>query len=100
MAFEWNQKKYDEIVDTVCSMPRPKSEPVYMIDADKYKHLVRDVTEEYLVHPDGPFPGTKAEIKKNMEYRGKKLIKKTQQVTYYGDAIQAAIDECAKNGGG
>jgi len=100
MAFEWNQKKYDEIVDTVCAMPRPKSEPVYMINADKYKHLVRNVTEEYLVHPDGPFPGTKAEIKKNMEYRGKKLIKMTQEVTYYGDAIQAAIDECAKNGGG
>lgn len=100
MEFAWNQKLYDEILAKVHAMEPPKGEPVYPIDGEKYRSLVREVEEIYYEHPDGPYPGTKAELKKDMAYRGKKLIEKRQKLTFYGDAIQQAIDDAAAVGGG
>ena len=98
--FEWNQKLYDEIENKVNSnMPEFHGKDEFLITDKKYENLVREIEEEYFTHPDGPYKGTKAEIKKDDEYRNKSLIRNTQMVTYYGDAIQKAIDDASVNGG-
>ena len=40
------------------------------VDDIKYKNLVRDIEEVYLTHPDGPYKGSKKELKNDKEYIG------------------------------
>lgn len=107
---EWNQKLYNQIDEKVNrNMPEFKSAHTYDITKSKYKKYVRTITEEYLTHPDQEYllslnnlkDFLKADAKKEKTYTGKALIKNTQKVEYYGDAIQKAIDEASsKKGGG
>ena len=107
---EWNQKLYNQIDDKVNrNMPEFKSAHTYDITKSKYKKYVRTITEEYLTHPDQEYllslnnlkDFLKEDAKKEKTYTGKALIKNTQKVEYYGDAIQKAIDEASsKKGGG
>ncbi|MCR4944651.1 MAG: glycoside hydrolase family 28 protein [Clostridium sp.] len=98
--FEWNQKLYDEIENKVNkNMPDFSKKESFLITDEKYKGLVREIEEEYFTHPDGPYTKPKAEIKKDDAYRNKSLIRNTQNVIYYGDVIQKAIDDASVNGG-
>ena len=107
----WNQKLYEEIVDTVNeNMPNIKAAHKYDISKGKYKKYLKTITEEYYTHEDQDYllgmgnavkDFLKDDAKKSKEYTSKALIKNTQEVTYYGDAIQEAIDEAtSKKGGG
>ena len=99
--FEWNQELYNLIENTVNdNIMKFDNKTEYKVDDIKYKNLVRDIEEVYLTHPDGPYKGSKKELKNDKEYIGKSLVKNTQNVTYYGDAIQKAIDDATSNGGG
>ncbi len=108
----WNQKLYEEIVDTVNkNMPNIKSAHKYDISKGKYKKYLKTITEEYYTHEDQEYLLSLGEDLKDFlkndakedtpTYTSKGLIKNTQEVTYYGDAIQEAIDEAtSKKGGG
>ena len=108
----WNQKLYEEIVDTVNkNMPNIKSAHKYVISKGKYKKYLKTITEEYYTHEDQEYLLSLGEDLKDFlkndakedtpTYTSKGLIKNTQEVTYYGDAIQEAIDEAtSKKGGG
>ena len=99
--FEWNQNLYDSIENKVNdNIMNFDNKTEYSINDMKYKNLVKDIEEVYFTHPDGPYKGDKKELKNDKEYIGKSLIKNTQTVQYYGDAIQKAIDDASNNGGG
>ena len=101
MEFTWNQQLYDDIVShTEPLAKRETSEKLYDISAERYDSLVTIEEEEFFTHPDGPYSGTKQDLKKDKEYTGKRLVRHTRQVPYSGKVIQAAIDEAAKDGGG
>ncbi len=101
MQFTWNQELYDRIVETAKGIPelgRPKN--VFTITDPAYRSLVTEIEEEYFVHPAGPYKGSKAELKKDEAYKSQKLLRKVQKISYYGKAIQQAIDDAAAAGGG
>jgi len=101
MQFEWNEALYARIDNKVDqAMPDFKGRKVYCITDAKYKKLIRKITEIYFTHPDGPYPGTKAELKDDLVYNQKKLKKHAHMISYYGEVIQAAIDEASAAGGG
>lgn len=82
-----NQELYNLIENTVNdNIMKFDNKTEYKVDDIKYKNLVRDIEEVYLTHPDGPYKGSKKELKNDKEYIGKSLVKNTQNVTYYGDA--------------
>lgn len=96
--FEWNYELYDSIEEKVNkNMPKIGGLMEYKITEDRYHHLLKIVKEEYFTHVDGSYKGTKSELKNDKEYIGKALIKNVQEVTYYGNAIQKAIDEANSN---
>ncbi|MBR6266971.1 MAG: glycoside hydrolase family 28 protein [Selenomonadaceae bacterium] len=98
--FAWNQERYDEILTRIHAMPLPAGAMVFRIDAEKYRSLVEEVEEIYYEHPEGPYKGSKAQLKQDEAYRKQKLVEKRRNVAFYGKAIQAAIDEAAAAGGG
>ena len=71
-----------------------------VITEDRYQQLAAEEIEEYFIHPDGPYHGTKAELKKDKAYRSKRLLRRQQQVTCWTRSIQQAIDDMAVAGGG
>ncbi|MBD7910769.1 glycosyl hydrolase family 28 protein [Clostridium cibarium] len=96
--FEWNEDLYNKIEKKVNeNMPNIENLKKYDITDLEYGGFIRVVEEEYLTHPDGPYKGTKSELKKDRDYLGKTLIKNTQKVKYYGEVIQKAIDEASEN---
>jgi len=98
--FAWNQALYDNILTAVQSMPQIPQNAVCTVTDDKYGKLVTQVEEIYLEHPQGDYPGTKSELKQDMAYRSQKLIEQRRKVTFYGKAIQQAIDDAHTAGGG
>lgn len=101
MEFSWNQKLYDEIER--CTEPLSERRPMgktYDVTSDRYAALVTVEEEEFFTHPDGPYSGTKDELKKDLTYRSKHLIRNIQKVPFSGKAIQQAIDDAAADGGG
>ncbi|AQR95789.1 glycoside hydrolase family 28 protein [Clostridium saccharoperbutylacetonicum] len=98
---KWNEDLYKKIEDKVNkNMPVLEFKAEYNILDEKYSPLVKEVEEEYFVHPDGPYNGTKSEMKKDITYISKSLIKKSRKIKFYGDAIQKAINDASFNGGG
>lgn len=98
---KWNEELYSNIEMKVNeNMPILEGKIEYNILDKKYSDLLRSVEEEYYVHLDGPYKGTKNEIQNDKEYINKSLIKKTRTIIYYGDTIQKAINDAALNGGG
>jgi len=98
---QWNQALYEAIEKKVNkSMPILDNKVEYSILDEKYKSSLRDIEEEYLIHPDGPYKGSKSELREDTEYISKSLIKKIRKIEYYGDVIQSAINEANSNGGG
>jgi polygalacturonase len=96
--FEWNQKLYNRIEEKVNeNMPKIDNLKEYKITNKEYVSLKRNVQEEYLTHINGPYKGTKSEIREDKEYNTKTLKRNVQKVTYYGDVIQKAIDEANQN---
>lgn len=101
IKLEWNKEFYECIETKVNkNMPVLEGKKEYNILDEKYSNLVRDIEEEYYIHPDGPYNGTKREMKTQKDYISKSLIMKSRSIKYYGDVIQKAIDEAASNGGG
>lgn len=100
MEFTWNQELYDEIVSKTAPLAERDHGEDFDITSEPYAALVRTIEEEYFTHPDGPYPGTKAEQKLDKEYIGKRIIRNTREIPYHGDAIQKAIDDAAAAGGG
>ena len=79
MGEYWNDVKYREIDETVNKNIPTFKNVDYKITDEKYAHLVRKINEYYgTAHPQTSFT----------------------EVTFYGDAIKAAIEECSANGGG
>ncbi|MBE6062107.1 MAG: glycoside hydrolase family 28 protein [Clostridium butyricum] len=99
-VFEWNQKLYDQIENKVNENMPVFPQKEFKVTDDKYSSLVRNVEEVYYTHPDGPYKGTKKEIKTDKNYNSKSLIKNTRTIVFFGDAIQKAIDDANANGGG
>lgn len=98
---EWNETLYKEIEDKVNNnMPILEYKSEYNILDEKYSYLIKEIEEEYYIHPDGPYKGSKSEMKKDKEYINKSLIKKTRRIKYYGDVIQKVINDAFYNGGG
>jgi len=101
MQFMWDEKFYGSIVSKVeTATQAQKFFSVYDITMLRYTRLVHDVKETYFVHPEGPYSGTKAALKKDLVYQSKKLIRKKQTVKFYGDAIRSAIEDACEDGGG
>lgn len=100
MEFTWNQKLYDEIVGKCEAVDKQHGTSSFDITSDKYAGLVSIEEEEYFTHPDGPYKGTRTEMKADKAYLAKKLIRNTHKVPFSGRAIQAAIDDAAAAGGG
>ena len=91
---EWNQELYEKIENKVNqNMPVLGYKAEYSILDEKYKSLIKYIEEEYLIHPDGPYKGSKSELKEDKEYTSKSLIKKIRKIEYYGDVIQKAIND-------
>ena len=81
MEFTWNQKLYNEIVThTECLGKRSIKNNVIDVTSAKYKAMVTEIEEEYLTHPDGPYKGTKEEMKRDKNYLTKKLIQNYRKV--------------------
>lgn len=100
-VLKWNEEVYRDIEMKVNkNMPIEEGKVEYNILEKKYSALVSTVKEEYYVHPDGPYKGTKSEMKNDKEYTSKSLIKNIRTITYYGNVIQKAINDAALNGGG
>lgn len=98
---QWNQELYEKIENKVNkNIPILDNKVEYSILDEKYKSLIKDIEEEYLIHPDGPYKGSKSELKEDKEYISKSLIKKIRKIEYYGDVIQNVINEANSNGGG
>lgn len=98
---KWNEELYRNIENKVNkNMPILEFKTEYSILDKKYAHLVKTVEEEYYIHPDGHFKGSKNEMKKDKDYISKSLLKKTRNIEYYGDVIQKAINDASINGGG
>ena len=101
MDFTWNQALYEDIVNRAESLEKKRDmKHILDIGSEKYEALVTVAEEEFLTHPDGPYPGTRDEMKHDENYLRKKLIQNYRKVPYSGHAIQAAIDDAAAMGGG
>lgn len=101
MKYEWNEGLYQQIIsDIKQNTSFCLKNKIFNIQNLPYRKKMRQVTEVYFVHPDGPYKGTKAELKKDTAYKTKNLLKKEQTVDFWGDAIQQAIDDAAAAGGG
>lgn len=62
---QWNEELYKRIEDKVNeNMPIFELKNEYNILDEKYTNLVKTIEEEYYVHPDGPYEGSKSEQKK------------------------------------
>jgi polygalacturonase len=84
----WNQPLYERIDRTVNA-----SVPVFpnrRCDVTDYEHLVRQATERYAVGNEAGDPAVTSSP----------LVYETQQVRYYGDAINKAIEDSHERGGG
>lgn len=86
----WNQAKYDTIDSTVNA-----NTPVFParycdITDDRYASMVRQATETFYIGNEAGDPAVKTSP----------LVSSSQQVWYYGDAIDAAIRDCHDQGGG
>ena len=101
MQFVWNEELYQEIAAAVqFGTAVDGSTRVYDITAADYAPLIRPVSENYFIHPDGPYQGEKKEIGHDETYKNKKLRRQEQTVSFYGNAIQQAIDDAFAAGGG
>ena len=101
MEFTWNQALYEEIVKcTECLGHNRDMSHIFTVTSERYESMITVAEESYLTHPDGPYPGTKAEMKHDENYLSKKLIQNYRKVPFSGKAIQAAIDDAAAVGGG
>lgn len=99
--FEWNQSLYNLIQDKVNdNIMKFDNKIEYRINDMKYERFVRNIEEVYFTHPNGPYKGDKKVLKNDKEYIGKSLVKNTQTIKYYGDAIQEAVNDASNNGGG
>lgn len=106
----WDEELYQEIVKTVNkNMPSFDDYDEYTITDSEYEKYIKEITEEYYTHEDQDYlfglgeelkDFLKADAKEDKTYTSKSLTRNTQEVTYYGEAIQAAIDEATENGGG
>ncbi|MDO4536060.1 MAG: hypothetical protein Q4B63_09645, partial [Clostridium perfringens] len=106
----WNQELYEEIIETVnTNMPSFDDFDEYNISSEEYKEYVKTITEEYYTHEDAEYllglgdelkDFLKTDAKEDKTYTSKALIQNTQEVEYYGEAIQKAIDNATENGGG
>ena len=106
----WNKELYQEIVETVNkNMPTFDDESKYSVTDEKYEEYIKVITEEYYTHEDQEYllslgdglkDFLKTDAKEEGTYTSKSLTQNTQEVTYYGDAIQKAIDEATEAGGG
>jgi Endopolygalacturonase len=100
-TFKWNQDLYEEIERNVeDNIAKVNNKEVYSITGEEYSDLISDIEEEYFTHPDGQYNGDKHNIKTDDNYRNKPLIRNTQTVRFYGNAIQKAINKASENGGG
>ena len=97
--FQWNPALCGEIAAR-CDRAGIVTGNVFNIAEPPYRALGELCTEEYFTHPDGPWPGTKEELKKADAYRSKKLVQNEQTVTCSTKAIQKAVDDAAAAGGG
>lgn len=86
----WNQTRYNEIDSTVNANTPVFPNRVCDITDAAYAGLVRQATERYAT-------GNEAGSAAN---RTSPLVYATQNVWYYGDAINAAIADCSNAGGG
>lgn len=86
----WNRDRYDQIDRTVnANTPVFKNNYCDITDP-KYAGLVRQATETFYVGNQAGNPADKASP----------LVASSQEVWYYTDAIEAAIRDCHKSGGG
>ena len=75
MDFTWNQALYEDIVNRAESLEKKRDmKHILDIGSEKYEALVTVAEEEFLTHPDGPYPGTRDEMKHDENYLRKKLI--------------------------
>jgi polygalacturonase len=86
----WNHDLYDQIDRTVNANTPVFPDRTCDVTAEKYAHLVRQVTETYAVGNEAGDPAVK----------DSPLVYDSQQVWYYTDAITAAISDCHRGGGG
>ena len=89
--FQWNPALCGEIAAR-CDRAGIVTGNVFNIAEPPYRALGELCTEEYFTHPDGPWPGTKEELKKADAYRSKKLVQNEQTVTCNTKAIQKAVE--------
>lgn len=101
MQFLWDEDLYQNIVESVeTGMKKTENKLVFDISSTKYSSLVKTVQEEYWSHPAGPYQGKKEKIKQDTAYNSQGLLCQHQDVLFYGDAIQRAIDDASAAGGG
>ena len=101
MEFTWNQALYEEIIGcTECLAHKCDDSRIFDVTSERYEPLITVEEESYLTHPDGPYAGTRDEMKHDLNYLSKKLILNGRKVPFSGRAIQAAIDDAARAGGG
>lgn len=69
MDFTWNQALYEDIVNRAESLEKKRDmKHILDIGSEKYEALVTVAEEEFLTHPDGPYPGTRDEMKHDENY--------------------------------
>ncbi|GLY74315.1 glycoside hydrolase family 28 protein [Actinoallomurus iriomotensis] len=86
----WNKDLYDKIDQTVNANTPVFNDNRCDITSPKYAGLVRRVTEKFYVGNQAGDPAEKTSP----------LVASSQEVWYYTDAIEAAIRDCHKAGGG
>ncbi|BDZ64433.1 DUF4832 domain-containing protein [Agromyces mangrovi Wang et al. 2018] len=86
----WDAARYDEIDSAVNAGTPTFPQRECVITDDDYADQVREATE---VYADGNESGSAADT-------GSPLVYRERTVWYYGDAINAAIEDCSSAGGG
>ena len=86
----WNEDRYDQIDRTVNANTPTFPDRYCNVTDKKYERQVRQVTETFYVGNEAGDPAVKTSP----------LVSDTQQVWYYTDAIEAAIADCHRAGGG
>ncbi|MFJ4621534.1 glycoside hydrolase family 28 protein [Streptomyces sp. NPDC088812] len=86
----WNNALYDRIDRTVNAHTPVFPDRRCDVTAAKYRPLVRQVTETYATGNEAGRPSA----------TDSPLVYGSQQVWYYGDALNAAVKDCSTAGGG
>ncbi|MFC9528989.1 glycoside hydrolase family 28 protein [Streptomyces sp. NPDC056975] len=86
----WNQPLYDRTDSTVNAHTPVFPDRPCDVAAPRYQSLVRQATETYAVGNEAGDPAATSSP----------LVFRSRQVWFYGDAINAAIKDCHKAGGG